>query len=64
VIAGASVKVPLFVGVNVTGPSVLGVIVKVCGEFVVRTTTGIAVERPPPEGVTVTVPLNAPFGVT
>jgi hypothetical protein len=47
---------PLFVGVSVTGPAVLGEMVKpwALEELKVRT---IGPETPPPEGVIVTVPL-------
>ena len=51
------VNEPLLVGVSVTVPLVVGVIVNVCGvadEEKVRT---IGVERPPPLGVMVMVPV-------
>jgi hypothetical protein len=47
---------PLFVGVSVTGPTAVGVIVNVCAraELLKVRTTGV--ESPPPDGVIVIVP--------
>ena len=63
-IAAASVNEPLLLGVNVTGPLLVGVIVKVCGvaELLNVNTTGV--DRPPPEGVIVTVPEYTAAGIT
>ena len=51
------------VGVSVTGPIAVGVIVKVCAPDPLNVNT-IAVERPPPAGVIVIVPVYGALGVT
>ena len=50
------VKDPLFVGVNVTGPTAVGVIVNVCAVDELVNVSTVAVESPPPAGVIVIVP--------
>jgi hypothetical protein len=55
---------PLFPGVSDTGPTAVGVIVKVwAAEELLNVRTMFEV-IPPPEGVRVMVPVYAPFGVT
>jgi hypothetical protein len=51
-------------GVSVTGPTAVGVTVNVCdaAELLKVSATGVA--SPPPDGVSVTVPLKAALGVT
>ena len=58
------VRAVLFVGVSVTGPTAVGVIVNVCAadELLNVKTTGV--ESPPPDGVIVMVPVWIAFGVT
>ena len=55
--AAGFVSVPLLLGVSVTGPSAVGVIVKVCGTAELVNVRMIAVDTPPPDGVIVMVPL-------
>jgi hypothetical protein len=62
--ADGSVNEPLLLGVNVTGPTLAGVIVNVCGVRESLNVSTIAVESPPPAGVIVIVPVYNPFGVT
>jgi hypothetical protein len=61
--ADGFVSDPLLEGVRITGPASVGVIVKVCpvDELLNVSTTGV--ESPPPDGVRVTVPVYAAFGV-
>jgi hypothetical protein len=51
------VSEPLFVGVNVTGPTAVGVTVKVCAVGELLKVSMIAVLSPPPDGVIVMVPV-------
>jgi hypothetical protein len=55
--AAGLVSVPLLLGVSVTGPTAVGVMVNVCdaAELLNVSTTGV--DKPPPDGVTVIVPL-------
>ena len=55
--ADGFVSEPLFVGVNVTGPTAVGVIVNVCAVDELVNVSTVAVESPPPEGVIVIVPV-------
>jgi hypothetical protein len=48
---------PLLVGVSVTGPTAVGVTVKVCATDELLNVSTTAADNPPPDGVTVTVPL-------
>jgi len=54
----------LFVGVRVTVPVDVGVIVNVCAVDELENVNTVGVESPPPEGVIVIVPVYVPFGVT
>jgi hypothetical protein len=47
----------LFVGVSVTGPAAVGVMVNVCGTADALNVKMTGVDNPPPEGVTVIVPV-------
>jgi len=47
---------PLLVGVSVTGPAAVGVIVNVCAVDALNVST-MGVDSPPPEGVIVIVPV-------
>jgi hypothetical protein len=58
------VSVPLLVGVKVTVPVAVGVIVKVCGAELLLHVKTMGVDRPPPAGVIVIVPVYGPFGWT
>ncbi len=53
----ALVSEPLLLGVNVTGPTAVGVIVKVCAAAEALKVSTIGVESPPPDGVMVIVPV-------
>ena len=55
--AGGLVSEPLLLGVRVTGPGAVGVMVKVWGvaELLKVSTTGV--DSPPPEGINVIVPV-------
>ena len=55
---------PLLLTVRITGPTVTGVMVNVCGvdEFV--KVSVVPSKSPPPDGVMTMVPLNGPFGAT
>ena len=55
--ADGLVSEPLLLGVSVTGPTAVGVIVNVCAVAELLKVSVIAVDRPPPEGVIVMVPL-------
>ena len=55
---------PLLVGVSVTGPTAVGVIVNVCAVDELENVSTVAVDNPPPLGVIVIVPVYAAFGVT
>jgi len=48
---------PLFVGVSVTGPADVGVIVNVCAAAVFLKFKMTAFESPPPDGVIVMLPV-------
>lgn len=48
---------PLLLGVSVTGPTAVGVIVNVWGTAELLNVSVIAVDTPPPDGVIVMVPL-------
>ena len=54
--AGGLVSDPLFVGVSVTGPTAVGMIVNVCAADELLNVSTTAVESPPPEGLIVIVP--------
>ena len=54
----------MFVGVRVTVPVDVGVIVNVCAVDELENVNTVGVESPPPEGVIVIVPVYVPFGVT
>jgi len=45
------------VGVSVTGPTVVGAMVKVCGVAELLNVSTVADDTPPPEGAIVTVPV-------
>ena len=49
---------------SVTGPTAVGVMVNVCAADELLNVRTIGVDNPPPEGVTVTVPLYVALGVT
>jgi hypothetical protein len=51
-------------GVSVTGPTAVGVIVNVCPAEELLNVSTVGVDNPPPDGVTVIVPVYNPFGVT
>ena len=51
------VREPLLLGVSVTGPTAVGVIVNVCGTAELLNVSVIGVDRPPPDGVIVIVPV-------
>jgi hypothetical protein len=51
------VREPLLLGVSVTGPTAVGVMVNVCDAAELLNVSTIAVDRPPPDGVIVIVPL-------
>jgi hypothetical protein len=51
------VSVPLLLGVSVTGPTAVGVMVNVCDAAELLNVSTLAVDRPPPDGVIVIVPL-------
>ncbi len=55
--AAGFVRDPLFDGVRVTGPMLVGAIVKVCAAEELLNVSTIGVLRPPPDGVIVIVPL-------
>jgi hypothetical protein len=57
VTAGGLVRLPELVGVSVTVPPAWGVIVKVCADAELVKVKTIGVERPPPLGVRVMVPV-------
>ena len=46
----------MLVGVNVTGPTAVGVMVNVCAAALLNVST-IGVDSPPPDGVIVIVPV-------
>jgi hypothetical protein len=48
---------PLFEGISVTGPTLVGVIVNVCGAAVLLNVSTTGMLSPPPDGVMVMVPL-------
>ena len=54
---GAFVSDLLLFGVSVTGPTAVGVIENVCAVAELLNVSKMGVESPPPEGVTMTVPL-------
>jgi hypothetical protein len=58
------VSAPLLVGVSVTGPTTVGVMVNVCAVEEFKNVRVVAVETPPPDGAIVIEPLYSPFGVT
>ena len=51
-------------GVSVTGPTTVGVMVNVCAVEEFKNVRVVAVETPPPDGAIVIEPLYSPFGVT
>jgi hypothetical protein len=51
------VSEPLLPGVSVTGPTTVGVIVNVCAAAELLNVKVIVVDSPPPDGLTVIVPL-------
>ena len=53
----AFVSPPLLVGVSVTGPTAVGVMVKVCATAELENVSTTGVDTPPPEGVRVMVPV-------
>ena len=55
---------PLLLGVKVTGPTAVGVIVKVCAVEESEKVKVVAVVNPPPLGVIVMFPVKAALGVT
>ena len=55
--AAGLVRLPLLVGVSVTGPTAVGVMVNVCAVAELLNVLTIGVERPPPDGVIVMVPV-------
>ena len=55
--AAGLVSEPLLLAVSVTGPTAVGVIVNVCEAAELLNVSVIAVDRPPPDGVIVIVPL-------
>ena len=55
--AGGLVSEPLLLGVSVTGPTAVGVMVNVCDAAELLNVSVIGVDRPPPDGVMVIVPL-------
>jgi hypothetical protein len=55
--AAGLVSEPLLLGVSVTGPTAVGVIVNVCGAAELLYVSVIGVDKPPPDGVIVIVPL-------
>ena len=55
---------PLLVGVSVTGPTAVGVMVNVCAVDELENVSTVAVDNPPPLGVIVIIPVYAAFGVT
>jgi hypothetical protein len=57
VIAAGLLSVPEFVGVSVTVPGLVGVIVNVCAEIELVNVRTIGVERPPPLGAMLIVPV-------
>ena len=54
--AGGLVSEPLLLGVSVTGPTAVGLIVNVCAAELLNVSV-IGVDSPPPDGVVVIVPL-------
>ena len=48
---------PLLAGVKLTGPTAVGVTVNVCAATELLNVSTTGVDNPPPDGVTVTVPL-------
>ena len=54
--AAGLISVPLLLGVSVTGPTAVGVIVNVCDAAELNV-SAIGADRPPPDGVIVIVPL-------
>ncbi len=55
--AAGLVSEPLLVAVSVTGPTAVGVTVKVCATAELLNVSTTGVDNPAPDGVTVTVPL-------
>jgi hypothetical protein len=55
--AGGLVSEPLLLAVSVTGPTAVGVMVNVCDAAELLNVSVIGVDRPPPDGVIVIVPL-------
>ena len=55
--AAGFVSIPLLLGVSVTGPKAVGVIVNVCDAAELLYVNVIGVDTPPPDGVIVIVPL-------
>ena len=48
---------PLLLGVSVTGPTAAGVMVNVCDAAELLNVSMIGVDKPPPDGMIVIVPL-------
>ena len=51
-------------GVSVTGPTAVGVMVNVCAVDELLKVSTVALDNPPPDGVIVIVPVYDAFGVT
>ena len=55
--AGGLVREPLLLGVSVTGPTAVGLIVNACAAAELLNVSALGVDSPPPESVIVIVPL-------
>ena len=55
---------PLLAGVKLTGPTAVGVTVNVCAAAELLNVSTTGVDKPPPDGVMVMVPVYTESGVT